>query len=199
MKAFLVTTGMLALLGLSTQFLRHLYVGWIAPTTSVLDKYQDKTDQDIEASQSLDELLQQYDEARSKYKEWEQGKSREQIAKEGHWEESYKSMEKVKRAIDAWENRLREIAELHFFWWCGLTCVALGLVCLLRANPWLGVGALVVGFVEMIYWTSPTFRWFGGGGEFERLLFWKLVYTAASLVLLLGLWTFFVRRSERAT
>lgn len=190
---------MLALLGLSTQLLRHLYVGWLAPTTSVLDKYKDKTEQDIGASQSLEELIQQYDETQNKAKEWEKDKTPEQIAKEAYWAEPHKATGKVKEAIDAWENRRREISELHFFWWCGVLCVALGMIILVRANQWLGVGTIVVGFVEMIYWTSPAFRWFGGGGEFERLLFWKLVYTATSLALLFGLWAYFARRTRHST
>jgi hypothetical protein len=199
MRAFLVTAGLLFLLGLSTQLLRHIYVGWLEPRASVLDKYKDKTEKDIVASESLDELLRQYEEAQTKHKEWEQGKTPAQKAKEAYLQESYKSKEELKEAIEAWENRSREISELHFFWWCGLFCVGLGLACFVRANQWLGVGAILVGFVEMLYWTSPTFRMLGGGVEFERLLVWKTVYTVLSLALLLALWVYFLRRTSRST
>jgi hypothetical protein len=191
-----MTLGMLGLLGLSTQFLRHLYVRWIAPRTSVLDKYQEKTEKDIAASQSLDELLKQYDEAHRKVKKWEESKTQEERAKAGTWDEPHRSAEKLKEAITAWESRSREISELHFFWWCGLGCVGLGLVAFSCGGRWLGVAGITIGFAEMIYWTSPIF--FGSGAEFERLLTWKLIYTGASLALLLCLWGYFVRRTVHA-
>lgn len=191
MKALLVTLGMLGLLYLSSQFLRHLYVKWIAPTASVLDKYEDQTDKGIAASESLESLLQQYDEAYRKVKEWEKDKTEEERVKASSWEEPHKSADKLKQAIKTWEGRTQEIAELHFFWWCGLVCIALGLGCFVWGNQWLGVAAMAVGFAEMIYWTSPPFL--GRGGEFQRLLFWKLIYTTVSLVLFLGLWGYFVR------
>jgi hypothetical protein len=199
MKAFLVTAGLLFLLGLSTQLLRHVYVAWLEPRTSALDKYKDKTEKEIIASESVDDLLKQYDEAQAKHKEWEGDKTPAQKAKEGYWQESYKSKEELKKAIDAWESRSREISELHFFWWCGVCCVVLGLVSFVRTNQWLGLGAILVGFVEMLYWSSPTFRFLGGGVEFERLLVWKMAYTGLSLILLLGLWIYFARRTSSST
>src|ERR1700722_12148374 len=132
MKALLVTLGIILLLGFSTQLLRHLYVMWISPTTSVLDEYKDKTEKEFTASESLDELLKQYDEAYRKNKEWEVGKTPEEIAKRSL--EQRQSMDNLKQAIEAWETRSQDISELQFFWWCGVCCGVLGIICFGRVN-----------------------------------------------------------------
>jgi hypothetical protein len=43
-----------------------------------------------------------------------------------------------------------------------MLCLILGLGCFLFANRWLGIAVLAVGFVEMIYWTSPSGIMAGG-------------------------------------
>jgi hypothetical protein len=57
--------------------------------------------------------------------------------------------------------------------------------------------ALVVpGIAEMIWWTSPNFVFSGTVPEFERLLFYKLLLTAVTLVLVIAAWGA-ARRLER--
>ena len=194
MKPLFVTLGILGFTVLSTQFFRHLNVYWFPLKDSVLDKYEEKTEKEIADSQSLAELISQYENARRKVKEWEKGKSKDEIEKSRFNDDLRRDESKFRQAIQEWESRSREIIDLHFFWWIGLGCICLGLVCSYVSNRWLGAALLTVGFIEMIYWTSPLFRFTGGGTEFERLLIWKLRYTGASLVLLLGLWGYFVRK-----
>jgi Flp pilus assembly protein TadB len=195
MNPLLVTLGILTFLSLSTQLFRHVHVAYVVPRLSVLNKYDEKTEKDIAASQSIEVLLRQYEEARQRIKQLEDDKTEEEKVKLPRVGEPYTSEHKLKEAIQAWESRSREIGELHFFWWCGFLCLFLGLACFLRSNRWLAVAALTAGFIEMIYWTSPTFRVLGGGDEFERLLTWKLVYTSISLAFLLGIWAWMARRA----
>jgi len=168
-------------------------MAYVVPRASVLDKYQDNTERKIADSATIEELEAQYQEARKKVQESEEGKS-EKEKDQLRWDKFHQSEEKLRQAIQAWESRSREIGELHFFWWCGLLCLLLGLICFARGSKWFAVALMTIGFVEMIYWTSPTFRVFGGGTEFERLLIWKLVYTSVSLIVLLGAWGIVARQ-----
>lgn len=44
---------------------------------------------------------------------------------------------------------------------------------------------IISGFVEMIWWTSPTVGFWGSPVEFDRLLNNKLWFTAITIVLLI--------------
>lgn len=207
MRALLVTLGILALSALSSQLFRHIYVRSVAPTTTVLEKYKDKTEKDIDTSQSLDELVRQYEAAYNKQKEWEKQNKWDQVTDEGpsdlhrakarEWAELNRPVAKLERAIREWEERSQEVLQLHFFWLCGAGCAIVGLLCLL-CSRWFAVALLALGFAEMIYWTSPSF-FRSGGVEFERLLFWKVTYTAIALAFLILMWgilIFWTRQRE---
>ena len=53
-------------------------------------------------------------------------------------------------------------------WGCGLLSILLGVWCHRKWNAWLGMAAIIAGFSEMAYWTTPLARPFGGMPEFER-------------------------------
>jgi hypothetical protein len=193
MKALLLTLGMIGFLSITTQLFRHAYLTCVAPKSSVLEKYDDKTDKDNTASLSIEELTKQYDDVRAQIKVLNAGKTEQDKAKANIWEEPFKSEDKLRAAIQMWESRNREMMELHFFWWCGALCIVLGLIGFWKGNRWLAVALLATGFVEMIYWTSPPIRIFGSGPEFEQLVTWKLIYTTATLVLFLMGWVYLNR------
>lgn len=70
MKALKVTIFLLAILVLSTQFARHLYVRYLEPRGSVLDKYeQTETKKAIKTAISLNELMSRYDAAKKRVDE----------------------------------------------------------------------------------------------------------------------------------
>jgi hypothetical protein len=196
MKPLLVTLGLLGLLIATTQFLRHVCVALMPPTASFLDKFDDRPDKDNMASPSFEELTKQYEDVRAKIKILDAGKTEDERNKVNIWEEPYKTENKLRSAIQTSESRSREIADVHFFWWCGFGCAALGVGGFAKGNRWLAVAALTTGFVEMLYWTSPAVRLLGGVLEFERLLVWKLIYTTATLGLLLGLWVYVDRLAK---
>ena len=196
MKSLLITLGMLGLLAVSTQLFRHVYYGWIVRTDSFLDAYKEKEEKEVAKLKTIEELTAKFDETHKKLKElektqkeWRKGKTDEEIRK---MPEDLgvgglvMSDRELTEAISAWERRSEEIRQLHFFWWCGLACLCVGLGSFFWANRWFGIAGMAIGIVEMIYWTSPAFM--GGGLEYERLLFWKLVYTGAALFILLVLW-----------
>jgi len=115
MGALQKTLFIIALLTLLTQTVRHLYVRWVEPTSSALDKYEPTAKEEIKSANSLDELVKQYDEALKKTPEAE-SKAADPMTTFGQPSET----EIIKTAIREWEARTKEIFELRFFWVCGL-------------------------------------------------------------------------------
>jgi hypothetical protein len=186
MKALLRTLAILASLFLGAQTIRHAYLLWLEPRTSVLDKYDQPLKGEIAAAASLDELLRRYDPVR---KEVDRIKSERRAAdpkarfEDEQEAEPFKSAGALREAISSWEQRAKEIHALRFYWSVGLLLAVVGAACHKRLNQWLGVTLLIVGFSEIIYWTSPTFLG-AATQEFDRLLVNKLVLSVVSLVLL---------------
>jgi hypothetical protein len=66
MKALKITVFLLAVLVLTTQFARHIYVRYLEARGSVLDRYeQTETRKAIKGAASLDELVSRYDAAKN--------------------------------------------------------------------------------------------------------------------------------------
>jgi len=186
MKALQRTLAIAASLCLGAQTIRHAYLLWLEPRGSVLDKYDRPLKDEIAAAGSLDELLSQYDPVR---KEVDRVRAERRAADpKAHFEgdreaEPFKSEAALREAISSWEDRAKEIRALRFYWGVGLALAVAGAIAYLRLNRWLGVTLLIIGFSEIIYWTSPTFLG-PATQEFDRLLVNKLALSVASAVLL---------------
>ncbi len=193
MKALKITLFLIGSIILSTQTFRHIYVNWLEPSDSVLDKYSEKVDQDIKHSKEMDELLALYDKAYHKVKAYENQNNHIEIPpNERYTKEPYQSEYKLKNSILSLENEMYSLFRVKFFWSCGLLSIILGLVCYTKINRWLGLSGIIVGFSEMICWTFPTIRIISRTVEFESLLTTKLVLSVISWVLLVSLWLFSV-------
>lgn len=184
MKALRRTLAILACLFLGAQTIRHAYLLWLEPRASVLDKYDRPLKDEIASAASLDDLLRRYDPLRRDVDrikaERRAADPKAQFQDEAE-AEPFKSEAALREAIASWEERAKEIHSLWFYWSVGVLLVALGGGASLRVNQWLGITLLIVGFSEIIYWTSPTL--FGPTTrEFERLLVHKLALSVVSLV-----------------
>jgi hypothetical protein len=190
MKGLHRTLAILACLFLVVQTVRHAYLLWLEPRTSVLDKYEPLKDE-IAAAASIDELVRRYDVAH-KDAERVREQRRAAAAAGAHVDspyeqdaEPFKSESMFREAIRGWEDRSKEIHSLRFYWIVGVVLAALGVAAYRRLNRWLGTTLLIVGFCEIIYWTTPTLFNFGGSArECERLLVNKFALSVVSLALL---------------
>lgn len=211
MKAFKVVMFLLVMLVLSTQFARHFYVRYLEPRASVLDKYeQTETKKAIKTAESLDELLSRYEAAKkrvdaldgqrkaaeSDMSKDKRGDFREQFREEH--KEDYKSTSDLKEAITEWEKSSKKIFELRMFWLFGFVLFLAGAIFFVKGHDWLGMAFIVPGVVEMIWWTSPSFRFAGSPNEFERLLMNKLFFTAVTLILVIASWVLNERSRNHA-
>ena len=201
---------LLALLVLTTQAARHIYVRYIEPRTSVLDRFDEtEAKKVIQGARALSDLLKEYEPARelvdSLNKDLKQELSQktrdEYYMHERKWKEDHKQEyereSELKRAIQDWENRSKQIFELRVFWLFGLVFFLAGVAFLKRNQDGLGMAFLIPGIVEMIWWTSPSFRFAGSPLEFDRLLNNKLIFTFATLVVLIAFWIMKERRNNK--
>jgi hypothetical protein len=187
MKALQRTLAIVASLFLVVQTVRHAYILWFEPRTSLLDKYDQPLKGEIAAAASVDDLVRRYEPFRKEADRIKaERRASDPMAKfEGdEATEPFKSEESLGAAIRSWEERAKEMHALRFYWSVGLFLAACGVVGYLRVNRWLGVTLLIVGFSEIIYVTTPTFIGASATQEFDRLLANKLVLSLASLVLL---------------
>jgi hypothetical protein len=105
--------------------------------------------------------------------------------------------EKLRTAIKEWEQKSRETFEVWHFWLAGLLAIGSGWAALRYWNRWVGAGFIFVGFAEMIWATSPSFRGLSAVTEFDRLLVHKFAFSLISLVLLLLVWQLFEQYSSK--
>jgi hypothetical protein len=210
MKALKITVFLLVVLVLTTQFARHIYVRYLEPRGSVLDTYvQTETTKAIKGAASLDELVSRYDAAKKRVdeldkqrKKAEANKSKDErdVFRDTFREENkedYEQESDLKAAIHEWEKRSEEIYELRVFWLFGFAFLLAGAILLVKGREWPGMAFIVSGIVEMIWWTSPSFRFGGSPLEFERLLMNKLVFTIITLVLVIAAWVIQERKPKR--
>lgn len=201
MKALRTVLFILAMVCLTTQAVRHIYVRFLEPRTSVLDKYeQTETKKAILKARSLGDLVAQYDVAKKRFDELESEKKKAEEDKtkderdvfrdkfrELH-EVEYDRESELRSAIGQWEQRSKEIHELRVFWLFGFAFFLIGGLLQARGRAWLGISLIIPGVAEMIWWTSPSFGFGGSPVEFDRLLINKLVFTLITLLLLIIGW-----------
>lgn len=203
MRRFQAILGLLALTALGAQTLRHAYVLLVEPRGSVLDKYEPGKE-DVMSAKSLDELLGLYESARQKIAA---AKARNPIRPDesaynyedrlGESEEAFRAENVIESAIREWESHHGALYELHFFFLAGAAVAVLGALVYLRMQTWAGTCLCILGTLEMIWATSPSFAVFGSPPEFDRLLTFKLVYSIVALLLVLIGWRIASRSETR--
>jgi hypothetical protein len=186
MESLKKTLFIIAMVSVTGYTIRHMYLKWIDPRSSVLDKYEKPITSEIKNASSLKQLEQLYADAHRKVQ------AADSVDSVKHMEpykrsdlEIYRNENELRNAIEEWEAKSREIFKIRFYWGVGLVLVVIGFILYKRVDPWLGITTLITGFGEMVYWTSPTF-FYGAGFEYDHLLDNKIVLSIATLVLLVA-------------
>jgi hypothetical protein len=185
MKPLHRTLAILAALFLVIQSVRHAYVLWLAPRSSILDRFDHPLKNEIDKARSLEEVARRYEPLRQDVdrikKQRLEADPKAQFLDEQD-AEPFRSERELREAIQGWEQRACEIHALRFYWLIGLIMAAGGLLLWCRNQAWAATTFLTVAFSEMIYWTTPTFL--GGGQEFDRLVLNKLALSVLSMAIL---------------
>ena len=195
MKSTLTVLFVLAMLVSSTQTFRHVYVKWIEPQGSVLDEFKDDTESNIAQAKDLAELTELYRVAYQDVKKAESDPSNPKINYSRNTiPEPYRSEQKIKREILAREHDNEQLFKLVLYWVCGLCSLFAGIVTFTRINRWLGISGIIIGFSEMLCWTSPLFHNSLRSQQFEFLLNYKLAFSTITWILLVALWLLVEKR-----
>ena len=189
MKAFQTVMFVIAMVLATTQTMRHVYVKWIAPGDSVLDQFQSEVESDIAGAEDLDTLVLLYADAKAAVEAYEADPENPKIEPQRmRTIEPYESEIKLRDAIEHRERWQRKVGEVWFFWAAGAIGIAIGAYVYRAVNAWLGMSGVLVGYSEMLFWTSPLLHARIAGPEFDMLLTVKLLLSAITFVSLIVLW-----------
>jgi hypothetical protein len=185
MEALKKTLFILSVVAVTSYTVRHIYLKWVEPRGSVLDKYEEPITGEIKKATSLEQLEKLYAEANKTVLAYEAVDSIMAMEPYKRMElEPYKTRDEARDAISDWERQSHEIFKIRFYWALGLVLAIVGFVLYTKVNPWLGITVLITGFAEMVYWTSPSF-FYGAEFEYNKLLTNKIVLSILTLGLLI--------------
>lgn len=189
MRNTLIVLFLIAMLISSTQTFRHFYVKFIHPTDSVLDQFKTETESEIESAKSIDDLVVLYRKAKDEIEKYESDSSNPKIEHRRREDiEPYKSEIQIKKEIRSREYDQNQLFKLWFYWICGLLSTLLGIIAFKKINKWIGLSGIIVGFSEMLCWSSPLFHNRLLSQQYEYLLNYKLLFSLVTLVFLAALW-----------
>lgn len=197
MRGFQLTILVVTIFVLCAQGVHFVYYKFFYPHESVLDDYVDKQ---IQAAESLEELVAEYELAMAVVEEYEAQTPEADRPSYGNRrnQEPYSTESRLERAIETWEGRARDYARLWYQWIAGLMLFAGGAVLTRFARGWLGASLIVAGLGEMIWWSSPSFRAGGSLQEYDKLLNAKLILTVLTFVIVIFVWQLYERTLQKS-
>jgi len=198
MRAAVIVFLFVAVTALTAQTVRHAYLLWLQPQHSVLEKYNQPTQNKIKNAESLEVLEKEYAAIRPEVDKAEADIKAGKRKANRFEEEPFKTERMIKVAIEQWERRSGEIDKTKFSWACGLGLVLIGLLSGLKWR-WLGLSLIVAGLTQMIWWVSPSFSFNEASAEYRRMLENKFVLSLATLVIVLCLWFLFEIKSKKSS
>jgi len=182
MKPTRIVLFVIGLLCFGAQAVRHVYVRWFEPKHSILEKYEAPVRGDIRNAQTLGELESRYAEELKKSGGQPPRREMPVISEEGAPGTARPAVVQLREAIEEWETHEKEIRELRFFYFAGF--LALAAAWSLKARlPWSALSLTILGFSDMLWATSPSWR-SGPAAEFQRLLENKLLFSLVAIALL---------------
>ena len=201
MKALQVT--FLLILGclFSTQAIRHVHVYTIGFEESIVDPaaaFYEVTEQ-VRMEESTEELLAEYESTSEQIEELRKaGAVEDQFSLRQGNMELFARHDALASELRQRENVTREIRDLWIFSIAGLVLIGIGSILYTRGLEWTGMSLILPGFLELSWWSAPSFTLGGAVREYDVLLMNKIVLTIVAFVLLYSLWFFAQRRRRRA-
>jgi hypothetical protein len=196
MKYLERTLAIVALITMTVQTTRHVYVLWWEPKGSVLDRFDKPVLDQIAAAKTLEDLVRAYEPVRREAEQARASRKDSEFPPELADIGSSRPESLLREAIRDWEAKDKEVRALRFYSGIGFALVIIGAALYLKRNRWLGLSVVIAGFSEITYWTSVTVL--GPSKEWVPLLVNKLCFSAAGLLLLLAaIWVLGVFREEK--
>ena len=201
MKALQVTFLLIFGCLFSTQAIRHVHVYTIGFEESIVDPataFYEVTEQ-VRMQESTEELLAEYESTSDQIE-----KLRESASEQDQYSLRQGNMELFARH-DALASELRqretvtrEIRDLWIFSIAGVVLIGIGSLLYTRGFEWTGMSLILPGFLELSWWSAPSFTLGGAVREYDVLLMNKIILTIVAFVLLYSMWFLAQRRRQRA-
>jgi len=200
MKGLQVTLLILFSCALSTQAIRHVHVYMIGYEESILapaETFYNVTEE-VRMEESTDELLAEYETIKEEIKRLrEVDQSKDQYTFRQENAELVARSEALASELGQRERIEREIRDIWIFSIAGLILIMLGCVLYYRGSVWPGLALVTPGFLELIWWSAPSFTMGGAVKEYDVLLLNKIIWSIVAFVLLYTLWWLAERKRAR--
>jgi hypothetical protein len=199
MKAFQTTLLILFAAVLSTQAIRHVHlyvIGYEEPLAASAPGFVELKKR-VRMEESTDELMAEYEDTRRQIEQLtNEDPSRQAYALSQEHPELYGRYSALATELNERQRINSEIRDLWIFSIAGLILLGLGARLYATGHEWVGMSLIVPGFLELMWWSSPSFTMGGAVQEFDVLLLNKIVLTLVAIALLYLLWTA-ARRSDK--
>lgn len=171
---------------------------------SVLDQFSSDyiETKRVQDERSTQVLLQEYREIAPKIAALEEGKGKSydelKPIRAAH-PKLYEQSDKLRSEISLRETRSREIRDIWLFCGAGIIMIPLGGCFMKRGWRWVGMSLVIPGFLELLWWSSPSFNFGGAPREYQLLLWNKIGLSIIGIVLLYAAWFFAERHRDSTT
>ena len=91
----------------------------------------------------------------------------------------------------------KEIRDIWIFSVAGLVLIGAGCLYYVRGYEWTGMSLILPGFLELLWWSAPSFTLGGAVREYDLLLINKIVLTIISFALMYTLWSIAQRKRAK--
>lgn len=201
MKALQVTFLLIFGCLFSTQAIRHVHVYTIGFEESIVDPataFYEVTEQ-VRMQESTEELLAEYESTSDQIEELRESASEQDqySLRQGNME-LFARHDALASELRQRETVTREIRDLWIFSIAGVVLIGIGSILYTRGFEWTGMSLILPGFLELSWWSAPSFTLGGAVREYDVLLMNKIILTIVAFVLLYSLWFFAQRRRQRA-
>jgi hypothetical protein len=201
MKGFQTTLLILFAAVLSTQAIRHVHlyvIGYEEPLAVSAPGYP-QAQQQVRLEESTDELVAEYEDTSQQIDELEkQDPSLQPYAVQQAHPELYARRSALVQELNERQRITSEIRDLWIYSIAGLVLLGIGARLYSTGREWVGMSLIVPGFLELMWWSSPSFTMGGAVQEFDVLLINKIVLTLISIALLYLFWSAARRRDAAA-
>ena len=176
---------------LSVQAIRHVHLYAYGFEESILASYQEffGMKKEIQLEASTDELLAEYEASTEKIKELRDSdptKKLHQMRQENA--ELFARSDALGTELRQREARARELRDIWLFSIAGYVLIGLGSLLYARGYDWVGMSLILPGFLELVWWSAPSFSVGGALQEYDLLLVNKIILTVIAFVLIYTLW-----------
>lgn len=191
LAAFVIASIILCFMGV-----HYTYYLLFGPEASVLNDY---LEQQIKAAESLDELVEQYEESLQLVTAYESEQPDMEVLTRYQQQsvEPFATKIRLETAINVWEKKTREYGRVWYSWTAGLILFVIGAAGFVLYHSWIPLSVHIAGLAQMIWSASPTQMIVGALAEHERLLGAKLLLSVVTFVLLIAAWYLSDRMQHR--